>query len=84
MFPTCCLNLMRARQCCRKSLFSEKKVTEWSWQKSQGMLNEKPQYFLNKECPYCPVKYTAFLLFSLLPPLSVMKEGKGGATDEKN
>lgn len=47
------------------------------------MLNEKLQHFLNKECPYCPVQFTAFLLFSLLPPLSVMKEGKGEGTDDK-
>lgn len=75
MLPTCSLNLMRTRQCCRKSLFSEK-VIGWSWQKSQGILYEKLQHFLNKECPYCPVQCTDFLPFSPFPPLSVMKAGK--------
>lgn len=55
MLPACCLNLMRTKQCCRKCLFSEKKVHRMELQKSQVMLYEKLQHFLNKECSYCPV-----------------------------
>lgn len=67
-----------------ESLCSMKKgFTEWSWQKSQVMLHEKLQHFLNKECPYCPMQYTAFFLLSPLPPLSEMKGGKGEGADDK-
>lgn len=83
MLPTCSLNLMRTRQCCRKSLFSEK-VIGWSWQKSQGILYEKLQHFLNKECPYCPVQCTDFFtIFSFSSFISNESRKKRERADDK-
>lgn len=73
MLPTCCLNLMRTRQCCRKSLFSEKKVHRRELARESSYAVWKTSAFPEQRMPLLPsVIYNFFLVVS--PPSFVRNE----------